>query len=306
MDNSDSRKKIRLDLEDGGVIRRLTKPENAERDFRFALGFIGAGMMAESLVKGLLKSGFVANAQTIIVSDIDEARLQLLDSFGCVTTSKNSEVVENSRRIILAVKPQMVREVLQEVKAFVGKEQLLMSICAGITLETLEHSLRPGCHVIRVMPNTCTIVQAAASCFALGEHADDEDSRTCQSIFECVGLAFQIRESLLDAVTGLSGSGPAYVFMFIEAMSDGGVRMGIPRDVSMKLAAQTLFGSAKMVLEMGAHPAELKNKVESPGGTTIAGTAALEDGKFRAAVINAVTCATNRSHALGESNRNIK
>lgn len=278
---------------------KLIKPEKSERDFKYAVGFIGGGCMAESLVKGLLNAK-ADDAEGFIISDVNESRLMLFKSLGCHTTLDNSEVVKNSRRIVLAVKPQYAIEVLQEIKAFFGKEQLLISICAGIKLETLENTLKSGSHVIRVMPNTCAIVHASASCYALGEHADDEDVSSCQKIFKCVGIAYKVTENLLDAVTGLSGSGPAYVFMMIEAMSDGGVRMGIPRDISLILAAQTVFGSAKMILELNTHPAELKNKVESPGGTTITATNSLEENNFRYSIINAIKLATEKSQSLGD------
>jgi pyrroline-5-carboxylate reductase len=292
--------------EEEGILRRLSKPANAKRDFKYGLGFIGGGMMCEALVKGMISSKFVPDPTTIVVSDVDEERLKVFSAMGVMTTLSNKEVVTNSRRIILGVKPLHVKAVLEETKDAFVDEQLLISICAGITLGTLESSLKPGSHVIRVMPNIAMTVQAAATCYAVGQHADQIDADTCQAIFAYLGLAFPIKEHLMDAVTGLSGSGPAYVFMMIESMSDGGVKAGISRDVSMKLAAQTVLGAAKMVLDLQQHPGTLKNRVESPGGTTITGTSALENGGFRACVINAVEKATEKSKSLGEANRKGK
>ena len=190
---------------------------------------------------------------------------------------------------------------LNEIKpAFTGKH-LLVSIAAGVTLNKLEAGLPMKSRVIRVMPNTPALVGAAASGYALGTHATPEDGELAQQLLSAVGVAFSVKESLLDAVTGLSGSGPAYVFQIIEALSDGGVASGLPRDVATQLAAQTLLGAAKMVLETGQHPGALKDMVTSPGGTTIDGLHELEKGRVRAALMNAVRAATNKSKELGQA-----
>ena len=264
------------------------------------LGFLGAGQMAEALIRGLIQSGACEPAR-IVASDVAPARRECLASeLGIKTTADNSEVVATSDIVILSVKPKTIPDVLSEVTESVTPKHLVVSIAAGIALSKLEGLLPDSARVIRVMPNTPCLVGEMAAGYALGRNATAEDSEKVESILSACGRSFCLEEKLLDAVTGLSGSGPAYIYLLIEAMADGGVRCGLPRPVALELAAQTVLGSAKMVLETGLHPGELKDRVASPGGTTIAGIHELERSGFRAAMMNAVEAATERSKALGQ------
>lgn len=266
-----------------------------------SVGFIGAGRMATALATGLVQADF-ATADNIFASDAYPAAL---DAFAKTTKAQpvatNREVLEHAEIIILAVKPQQMGEVLADIASHVADTHLVVSIAAGVPLSTLLNSLGADARVVRVMPNTPCLVGEGASAFALGGASGDADASTVNEMLSTVGTAVQVKEQLLDAVTGLSGSGPAYVYQFIEALSDGGVRVGLPRDIATQLAAQTVLGAAKMVLETGEHPGQLKDAVTSPGGTTIAGLQALEEGSLRGVVMKAVTVATERSQQLGES-----
>lgn len=253
-----------------------------------SVGFIGAGMMASALMDGLMAKKAISSPGCITCSDISSAALQCAAEKGYGTSFTNDKVCRNSKTaIILAVKPNIIPKVCQDVVAATSddndekgeKSPVIISIAAGVTLATLEKHL-PNRRVVRVMPNTPCLVGEAAAGFALGELAkrNESDREIVKTIFGSVGLAMEVSEHLLDAVTGLSGSGPAYVFQFIEALSDGGVRSGLPRNVATQLAAQTVKGAAEMVLETGKHPGLLKDGVTSPGGTTIAGVEALEKG----------------------------
>jgi pyrroline-5-carboxylate reductase len=203
--------------------------------------------------------------------------------------------------LILAVKPDQVATVLTGLRGEFTSDHLLISIAAGVTLAKLEGALPAGARIVRVMPNTPALVGAGASAFALGKHATATDGELAKELLSAIGVAFQVKESLLDAITGLSGSGPAYVYSFIEALSDGGVAAGLPRDMATELAAQTVLGAAKMVLETGQHPGVLREQVTSPGGTTIEGLHELEKGRLRGVVMNAVRAATEKSKKLGQS-----
>jgi pyrroline-5-carboxylate reductase len=263
------------------------------------LGFFGSGKMASALIKGVLKAGLF-QANQIWASDVvDAARDSLKKETGVNVTASNLEVARNAEVAILAVKPPQIKELCDQInEPFKGK--LLISIAAGVTLKTITAGLNSSTRVIRVMPNTPCLVGASASAFALSSNCTDADAEVAQQIFGAVGVAFRVEEKLLDAVTGLSGSGPAYIYMVIEALSDGGVAMGLPRDTATKLAAQTVLGAAKMVLETGMHPGQLKDMVTSPGGTTIEGVHELEKGQLRATLINAVRAASEKSRALGQ------
>lgn len=264
------------------------------------IGFIGGGKMGEALCKGLINAK-LSNVDQIMVSDVSVERCKLLtQEIGVRTTGDNKEIVSFADIVVLAVKPQTMNEVISALKNDITPRHLVVSIAAGIPIRFLESRLSAGVRVIRVMPNTPCLIGASATAFALGMHANDADARTVSTILSAVGKVFRLEEKHLDAVTGLSGSGPAYVYMFIEALSDGGVKMGLPRDTATILAAQTVLGAARMVLETGQHPALLKDAVTSPGGTTIEGISKLEDGKFRASVINAVEAAAVKSKKLGE------
>ena len=265
------------------------------------IGFIGGGKMGEALMKGILKAK-LSTVDNIIVSDVDKKRCQSLeDETGIKTIQDNKEVTANSDIIILAVKPNIMGAILEELKRDITSKHLVVSIAAGIPLNFMESSLNKGCRAIRVMPNTPCLVGETAAGYALGENATQDDGELVGQILNAVGRSYLLEEKYLDAVTGLSGSGPAFIYTVIEALADGGVKMGLPRDVSTELAAQTAFGAAKMVLESDAHIGELKDSVTSPGGTTIEGLHALEKGGLSNTLINAVEAATKKSKRLGKA-----
>jgi len=279
---------------------RLLTFNNPRMSAKLTIGFLGAGKMATALAKGLIQAK-VVNADQIVASDpIDAARAAFAKEAGVKATASNLEAAQSAQVLVLAVKPDQVAGVLKEIRGLVTGKHLLCSIAAGVTLAKLESGLDDGARVIRVMPNTPALVGASATAYALGKNATVEDGLLTQKMFSAVGVAFQLKESLLDAVTGLSGSGPAYVYLIIEALSDGGVAAGLPRDVATKLAAQTVFGSAKMALETGQHPGALKDMVTSPGGTTIEGIHELEKAGVRGALMNAVRAAAEKSKKLGQ------
>jgi pyrroline-5-carboxylate reductase len=264
-------------------------------------GFIGAGKMATALVRGMLRAG-LAGPGAIVASDPHEAaRSSLAAEADVAVLDDNAPVVERSDVLVLAVKPQVMGRVLEELRPLVGPSHLVISIAAGVPLQAMEGRLGPDRRLVRVMPNTPALLGAGASAYALGPHASRDDEAVVRSLLDSVGRSVRVPESLLDAVTGLSGSGPAFVYLMIEALSDGGVRVGLPRDVATMLAAQTVLGAARMVLETGLHPGVLKDQVASPGGTTIAGLHALERGGARAAFLDAVEAAARRSTELAEA-----
>lgn len=265
------------------------------------IGFIGAGKMATALAKGFI-SARCCQAADVIASDVVlGAREHFSRETQARSVNENTTVVAASDILFLAVKPQNMSALLIELKPLIQPRHLVISIAAGVTLATLEAGLGKDRRLIRVMPNTPCLVNASASGYSMGSSATLPDSQLVDSLLSAVGLALKVPEPLLNAVTGLSGSGPAFVYVMIEALSDGGVRMGLPRDAATKLAAQTLLGAAKMVLETGDHPGELKDAVTSPGGTTIAGLHALEKSGLRAALMNAVEAATLRAIELGKT-----
>jgi len=264
------------------------------------IGFLGAGKMATALATGFINAKLVKADQVFAADPYSSAREHFAAATGGQTFAANLEVVQAANVLILATKPDQVAAALAEVSGAFGKNHLLISIAAGVPLARLEGGLPAGARVIRVMPNTPALVGAGASGFALGKSALAGDGELAQKLLSAIGVALPVKESLLDAVTGLSGSGPAYVYQFIEALSDGGVAAGLPRVAATQLAAQTVLGAAKMVLETGLHPGVLKDQVTSPGGTTIEGVHELEKGAFRATVINAVRAATEKSKKLGQ------
>ena len=265
------------------------------------IGFLGAGKMASALAKGFVTARIVTPKQLIASDVMEPARAAFAKDVGGAVASSNLEAVRFANVLIVAVKPDQVAGVLNQIKPVFTEKHLLISIAAGVTLMKLEDALPLKARVIRVMPNTPALVGAGAAGYALGSHADAEDGAVAQKLLGAVGIAFAVKESLLDAVTGLSGSGPAYAFQIIEALSDGGVASGLPREIATRLAAQTLFGASKMVLETGMHPGALKDMVTSPGGTTIEGVHELERGKVRAALMNAVRAATDKAKKLGQA-----
>jgi len=264
------------------------------------LAVIGGGNMAEALLRGLLDQKLIAPG-SVVVTDVREDRLEDLRArYGIETQSKNAEAARTAKVILLAVKPQVLPRVLDDLAPVVTASQLVISIVAGVTTAAIEERFRERVRVIRVMPNTPALVLEGASALARGRHATSDDLQEARRLFEAVGRAVVLDEPLLDAVTGLSGSGPAYIFLAIEALADGGVKAGLPRDVAQLLAAQTVLGAARMVLQTGRHPGELKDMVASPGGTTIAGLQVLEQAGLRGALMAAVDAAARRSRELGQ------
>lgn len=265
------------------------------------IGFLGAGKMAAALARGFVNAEIVFPREMMAADPSETARKYFADATGAKAVAANLEPVQFARVLILATKPDQVAPVLMEISPSLTKGHLLISIAAGVSLAKLEAVLPPGARVIRVMPNTPALVGAGASGFALGKAATTADGELAKNLLSAVGVAMQVKEGLLDAVTGLSGSGPAYVYQFIEALSDGGVAAGLPRDIATKLAAQTVLGAAKMVLDTGQHPGALKDQVTSPGGTTIDGLYELEKGKLRGTVMSAVRAAAEKSKKLGQA-----
>ncbi|KAL3700389.1 hypothetical protein R1sor_018411 [Riccia sorocarpa] len=261
------------------------------------LGFIGAGQMAEAIARGLVGKGVIP-AQRITTSDVSPGRCKVFEGFGVSVKSSNADVAADSNILIIAVKPQYVRVVLDDARPKLTKNHLLVSIAAGIQLKDLEAWAGGDARVVRVMPNTPCLVGETAAALSAGSSATKEDVELVTGMFSTIGKIHVVNENLLNAVTGLSGSGPAYVYLAIEALADGGVRAGLPRDVALSLATQTVYGAAKMVNDTGKHPAQLKDEVTSPGGTTIAGVHELEKAGFRAALMNAVVAAARRSEEM--------
>ncbi len=262
----------------------------------FAVGFLGAGQMATALAKGWLAAGLLDAAKSMASDPHQATREKFAAATGLQAVAVNGAVVMRCDVLVLAVKPQVMAVVLSELKPLLAPDKLVLSIAAGVTLETLSAALGGHPRLVRVMPNTPCLVGASASGIAA---KNPDDAALATTLFGAVGVAVSVPEHQLDAVTGLSGSGPAYVYVIIEALADGGVRMGLPRDVALKLAAQTVFGAAKMVLDTGTHPAALKDAVASPGGTTIAGLHELERGGLRGVLMDAVQAATERAAELG-------
>ena len=271
------------------------------KDSPLRIGFIGAGQMATALARGFLAAG-VATPEHVAACDVSlDAGGRFTEQTGATMGANSAEVLSRAEVIFLAVKPQHMSGVLSDLRPHLKPEHLIVSIAAGVSLTKMLEGLGTTARLIRVMPNTPCLVGSGASAFARGGAASAQDGELVRSLLSTVGLAVEVPEKLLDAVTGLSGSGPAYVYQIIEALSDGGVRVGLPRDVATKLAAQTVLGAAQMVLTTGQHPGTLKDAVTSPGGTTIAGLHALEQGGLRGILMNAVQAATERSQQLGQS-----
>ena len=261
-------------------------------------GFIGGGNMAEAIIKGLLAGG--VPAADLAVSEPSEQRRTLLaERYGIGALCDNASLCQASDTVILAVKPQMYLAALKGVEA-AASGKLFISIMAGVKTSAIEAILGSGSRVVRVMPNTPALVLAGATAISAGSHASDQDLALARRIFDLVGTTCVVDEKLMDAVTGISGSGPAYVLTFIEALSDAGVKHGLSREVATSLAAQTVFGTAKLLLETREHPAVLKGNVASPGGTTIAAMHSLDRDGFRAATMNAVEVCVAKSKELGE------
>lgn len=264
-----------------------------------SIGFLGAGNMAEAMIRGLLRGTF-APEQISASGPREERMRELRESYGITATTDN-KVPAAAQIVILSVKPQILRRALDEVADVISSDALVISIAAGVPVNAIQQRLKSGTRVVRAMPNTPALVDAGATAIAGGEHARDTDLEDAKRIFDAIGLTVILEESQLDAVTGLSGSGPAYVFLILEALSDAGVKVGLSRRTAQLLAAQTVLGSAKLLLETNEHPGRLKDMVTSPGGTAITGLHTLENGGVRTTLMNAVEAATRRSRELGEA-----
>ncbi|WP_022850070.1 pyrroline-5-carboxylate reductase [Limisalsivibrio acetivorans] len=267
----------------------------------YKIGFIGAGNMTEAIVRGITTK---TNPALIAVSDINEARLDMFKTQYKVGQANidNKRTVDFCDILFIATKPQIIPDVLDELKDDIG-DRLVVSIAAGVQCPTIESHLPEGTRVVRVMANTPALVMTGATAVCAGSHATDDDVDLIKSIFELVGVCVVVKEDRMDAITGLSGSGPAFVYMFIDALSDGGVNMGLTRANATLLAAQTVMGAAKMVLETGVHPCQLKDNVTTPAGTTIKALHAMDKAGFRPAVIDAVEAATLKSRELGKTKK---
>ncbi|HSB03562.1 MAG TPA: pyrroline-5-carboxylate reductase [Thermodesulfobacteriota bacterium] len=268
------------------------------------VGFVGTGNMGEALIHGLVY-GHLCRPEQILCSDVRPERLKAIrETYGARGTTHNIEVVKQSDIVILSVKPQIMKQVIDEIAKHLDLSKLIISIAAGVPLEAIESCAQKELKLVRVMPNICVSVREGVSAIAGGKHIQKEDLMIAKTIFDSVGKSLFIEETLLDAVTGLSGSGPAYIFLIIDALADAGVKVGLSRSDSLILASQTVLGAAKMLIETKEHPGKLKDMVTSPGGTAIAGLHTLEGGGLRTTLINAVEVATQRSKALGEIIKN--
>jgi pyrroline-5-carboxylate reductase len=267
---------------------------------KYAIGFIGAGQMARALAGGFAKAGLVAPERILAADPLAAARDAFAQAVaGARVLADNTGVAKQADLVFLATKPQQIAEALASL-AEATTDKLVVSIAAGVKLARLDAAL-PQARLVRVMPNMPCLIGQSASAYCLGPRATADDGRLVETLLAAVGLALAVDEPLLDAVTGLSGSGPAFAYVMIEALADGGVRMGLKREVALALAAQTVRGAAQMILETGEHPAVLKDRVASPGGTTIAGLEALEAGGLRGTLMAAVEAATRRSIELGQT-----
>lgn len=264
------------------------------------IGFAGGGNMGEALIKGLLSASLV-KPESVYVYDVSEARMDHLQQHFKVTPCSGlAELGKTCQVILLAVKPQNITEVLDELRPQVAHLPLVISIVAGVPISTLSNGLSENIPVVRVMPNTPALVLEGASALARGEHVSNSQMQLALTLFQSVGTAIEVDEKLMDTVTGLSGSGPAYVLLLLEALIDGGVLMGLPRPIARELVVQTCLGTAKMVQQTGKHPADLKDLITSPGGTTISGLQVLESNCVRGALMDAVKAAAERSKELGK------
>jgi len=261
--------------------------------------FIGGGAIAEALARGMLKAGLVSAGQVVVADVSAECLEYLAKTLRVATSTDNAAAAAKADVLFLTVKPQVVAEVLDVIAPVVAKSTTVISVAAGITIATLQNKL-PGVPIVRVMPNTAVAVGAGMSAVALGKYASVKAGETAAAVFASVGRVVTVGEDAMDAVTGLSGSGPAFAYVLIDALADAGVRVGFSRPMATTLAAQTLYGAAKMVLETGEHPAKLRDMVTSPGGTSIAGVHVLEQKGVRAALMDAVVAATNRSREMGQ------
>lgn len=268
------------------------------------IGFLGGGKMAQALAKGFIRAG-LSKGEMMLASCLpnDVGSIEAFKSMGSTTVYSNSPVIEFGDILILSVKPQVVPKVLPDLKA---SNKLLLSIAMGISLKTLEKALPAGVPVIRVMPNTPALVGCGATVFSRGSSAGDKEAEIAEKLFSAVGFCEEVPENMIDPVTGLAGSGPAYVYMMIEALADGAVKMGLMRPIAYKLAAQTVLGAGTMVRDTNTHPGQLKDEVTSPAGSTITAIHHLEKHGLRAAVMGAVEAATLRCREVSTSSDEAK
>ncbi|KAK3218150.1 hypothetical protein Dsin_012120 [Dipteronia sinensis] len=283
------------------VVRRLKAMEaiTIPTD-TFKVGFIGAGKMAESIARGVVQSGLLPPHRILTAVHSNPSRGTAFESFGVKLLPHSNAVVEDSDVVILSVKPQVVKDVVFQLKPKFSKKKLLVSVAAGVKLKDLQE-WAGHTRFIRVMPNTPSAVGEAATVMSMGVTATEEDGELIAKLFGAVGKVWRAEEKFFDAITGLSGSGPAYIFLAIEALADGGVAAGLPRELALGLASQTVLGAASMVVKTGKHPGQLKDDVASPGGTTIAGIHELEKSGFRGILMNAVVAAAKRGKELSPS-----
>jgi pyrroline-5-carboxylate reductase len=259
--------------------------------------------MAEALIRGLVRGGHIPGDR-VLASAPRRVRIDALrEAYGIVTTLDNREVARGAEIVVLSVKPQIMHKVLREIGDQIRPDALVISIAAGVDTESIEEALGERGRVVRAMPNVPATVGAGATAIASGSRAGEADLDTARAIFDAVGITVTVDEIHLDAVTGLSGSGPAYIFLILEALADAGVKVGLSRRDAQRLAAQTVMGSAKLLLDTDEHPGRLKDMVTSPGGTAIAGLHTLEEGGLRTTLINAVETATKRSRELGRGGK---
>lgn len=264
------------------------------------IGFLGAGSLAEALIRGLISGGVVSPEQLIVTNRSNRDRLETLaHRYGVTAAIRKQDLVAAADILVVLCKPKDVADLLQEIGPFTRAGQVLLSVAAGVGTGVLAAGLTPGVQIVRAMPNTSCQVGESATAIALGPGAGDEARLLSRAILGAVGRVVEVPELQLDAVTGLSGSGPAYIYLMIEAMVEAGLGVGLPEEVARELAVQTLKGAAHMLTETGEDPALLRKKVTSPGGTTMAGLEVLQEAGFRQALVNAVARATQRSRELG-------
>lgn len=263
------------------------------------LGFIGAGTMAKAIINGIISSGIIGK-QSIIASEISqEAAKKASEELGIDIVTDNKQLLEFSDVIVLCVKPYAIEGVLKELKDFVNEEKLIVSIAAGVNTQSIEDIIGKKTPVIRVMPNTPSLIKEGMAAICRGQYASRGDCDFIMRLFSATGRCIEVEEKLINAVTGISGSGPAFMYLIIDALADGGVKMGLKKDVAVELAAQTAIGAAKMVLETGKHPAILKDEVTTPGGCTIAGLSVMENEHVRSALIKTVQETAKTAAGLG-------
>jgi pyrroline-5-carboxylate reductase len=268
---------------------------------RKPIGIIGGGNMGEALIAGITQSGLLNSGEILFFEPRSDRKEFLQKKFGVSPTTSNQDLVNHASTLILAVKPQSVPEVLLEIAPRMTSHHFLISICAGVSIDYIQSFFPDPIRMVRAMPNTPALIQKGATALAPSPAAKGEDLSAAEAIFQAVGITAVVKESQMDAVTGLSGSGPAYIFAVIEALAAGGVKEGLAQDIALALTTQTVLGAAHLIQATGSHPATLRDQVCTPGGTTMAGLYAMEEGGFRLALMNAVIAATQRSKELGEA-----